>query len=266
MKPNALIITLFSLALCATACNSDNDEKIINLVTYNVGVFSKSGTNTTDMVAAMMKEINADVISMNELDSCTTRNPAYQIKDFAKAMYGWDYLYAPAIPHQGGKYGIGIAHRPELKAKRSYYINLAKAGGAEQRALAVCEFDDFVFCSTHLDHRVDEAQWSQVAQIDSLVAADFGKSDKPVILCGDLNALPDSKTISLFKKDWTIISPDDFTFPAKEPKKQIDYVMVYKNAAGRVEVKDARVCKSFVTGDVKVASDHLPVLVKIKIK
>jgi endonuclease/exonuclease/phosphatase family metal-dependent hydrolase len=41
---------------------------------------------------------------------------------------------------------------------------------------------------------------------------------------------------------------------------------VRKSTADRIEVKDARVCRTFKSGDVAVASDHLPVLVTIKIK
>jgi len=264
MKQTLTILLIFALTACSAPSKKNADT--YTLVTYNVGVFSKSGTNTTDMVASMMKELSPDAISLNELDSCTLRNPSFQIKEFAQKMGGWYYLFAPAIKHQGGKYGIGIVNSPRLKILRHHYINLDKADGGEQRALAVAEFPDFVFCSTHLDHRSANAQLLQVAQIDSLVAADYGSSDKPIILCGDLNCLPDSGTIQELQKNWTIISPDAFTFSAKKPSKRIDYFLVRKSTAGHIEVKDARVCKTFESGDVAVASDHLPVMVKIKIK
>ena len=264
MKNALTILAILAFTMCS-APNKKNADTV-TLVTYNVGVFSKSGTNTSDMVAAMMKELSPDAISLNELDSCTQRNPYFQIKDFAKKMGGWYFLYAPAIKHQGGKYGIGIVNSPKLTALKRYSISLDKMDGGEQRALAVVEFQDFVFCSTHLDHRSSTAQLRQVAQIDSLVAADFGLSGKPVILCGDLNCLPDSGTIAELEKNWTVISPDAFTFSAKNPSKRIDYFLVRKSTADRIEVKDARVCRTFKSGDVAVASDHLPVLVTIKIK
>ena len=40
---------------------------------YNVGVFHKSGSSSLQMVSDMMKELQVDVISLNELDSVTTR-------------------------------------------------------------------------------------------------------------------------------------------------------------------------------------------------
>ncbi|MBO6169516.1 MAG: endonuclease/exonuclease/phosphatase family protein [Bacteroidales bacterium] len=215
-------------------------EDTLRLATYNVGVFSKSGTNTTNMVAAMAKELGVSALSMNELDSCNTRHNVFQIKLFAEAMGGWDYTFAQALNYKGD--------------------------GSEQRALAVCEFRDFVFCSTHLDHTSKNAQKAQAATITDWIRKTYGNTDKPVILCGDFNALPNSETIAYMKQEWTILSPLDFTYPAKSPTKCIDYIMVYRNASSRVELHAAKVPTEFKSGDVKTASDHLPVYVDVTIK
>lgn len=240
------------------------EKTALRVTTYNVGVFGKSGSNTTDMVASMMKELGTKVISMNELDSCTTRNPSFQIKLFAEAMDSWNYTFAPALNYQGGRYGIGIASAPDLQILKRYRLKLEKAGGSEVRALAVCEFADFVFCSTHLDHKSLDAQMVQARQITDWVASNYGTSGKPVILCGDFNALPDSGTITYMKENWTIISPSGFTYPASAPTKCIDYIMVYNNAAGAaVKVLDSQIPVDFKSGNVRVASDHLPVCADI---
>ena len=269
-KPN--IFTALCICLCIIAScgqnGSSSADKTLCLATYNVGVFGKSGTNTTQMIASMMKELGVQVLSMNELDSCTLRHPEYQLKDFADAMRGWNYVYAPAMSYQGGKYGIGIASTPDLKLVKKHSITLPKGDGSEQRALAVAVFEDFVFCSTHLDHRSAKAQIEQAKLISTWVSTSYGSSDKPVFLCGDFNAEPDSETIKLLKQDWTILSPLEFTYSAKNPKKCIDYIMLYNNAAhaaGRVKVTDAGIVSQFNSGDVTVASDHLPVFLKVKL-
>jgi endonuclease/exonuclease/phosphatase family metal-dependent hydrolase len=231
-----------------------------------VGVFSKSGENTTGMVAAMMKELGVQALSMNELDSCTTRNPDYQIKLFAEQMGGWGFHFTPAMAYQGGKYGDGVAYDPELGIIRNISVALAKGDGAEPRAVSGCEFKDFVFCSTHLDHKSKDAQLVQAGEITAWVEKTYANSRKPVILCGDFNALPSSGTLAYMRQNWTILSPDGFTYPASNPSKCIDYIMVYKNAADRIELKDAKIPVKFTTGDVAVASDHLPVYVDIVIK
>ena len=241
-------------------------SETLRLATYNVGVFSKSGTNTTFMVVAMMKELGVCALSMNELDSCNTRHQVFQLKTFAREMGSWDYTYAPALDYKGGWYGIGITSDPKLNIIKRFRLKLSKAGGSEVRALAVNEFQDFVFCSTHLDHKSKDAQLVQAGEITSWVETTFGNSRKPVILCGDFNALPSSETIAYMRKNWTILSPYGFTYPANNPSKCIDYIMVYKNAADRVSLKEAKIATDFKSGDVTVASDHLPVYVDVEFK
>ena len=254
-----------SKSTAGTASTTSTAGTEVTLVTYNVGVFSKSGSNTTGMIAQMLKEMGADVVSLNELDSCTTRNPSFQIRDLATEMGGWDWNFAPAIDYKGGKYGVGIIAAPGMEILSRKRLTLDKGDGAEQRALAVCVFRDFVFCSTHLDHRSADAQYNQAKQINSWIEATYGATDKPVFLCGDFNALPGSATLVYMRDSWTVISPNGFTFSAKNPSKCIDYIMVYKNAASRVEVLSAVIPTSFRTGSVSIASDHLPVLVKVKL-
>lgn len=273
MFSRILNLMMLIAVLLTTACKNkpgkdlpSPTEGVFRIATYNVGVFSKSDTNTTDMVAAMMKELDIQILSMNELDSCTTRNPSYQIKLFAEAMGEWGYNFAPAMPYKGGAYGVGVAYSPKLKLIRESDLSLAKGDGSEPRAVAVCEFKDFVFCSTHLDHRSANAQLAQAQQICDWAAKQYGRSRKPVIMCGDFNALPDSETITLMKKEWKILSPLEPTFSAKNPSKTIDYIMVYKNASKRVRVISSGVGTEFTSGDPSVASDHLPVYVRIEIK
>ncbi len=234
--------------------------------TYNVGVFSKSGTNTTEMVAAMMKEIGVQVLSMNELDYFNGRHNVNQIGAFASAMGGWYSLFAPALTnYQSGQYGVGVAAHPDLKVLRQATLKLAKGDGSEQRALAVVEFEPFVFASTHLDHKSATAQLDQAKTITEWMAANYGSTAKPVFLCGDFNALPTSATIQYMRENWTVISPEQPTYNAKAPSKCIDYIMVYKNAVKKVEVLDAQIPTAFKSGDVTIASDHLPVYVDVKL-
>ena len=262
-------ICLIAILISPVGCKSSTesgDGTVLNLATYNVGVFDKSGFDTTEMISDMMKELGVQILSMNELDSCNTRHPSFQLEDFAGKMGNWGFIFGPAINYKGGKYGVGVAYSPTLEPTRKYAITLEKGDGAEQRALAVCEFPDFVFASTHLDHRSAEAQHAQAEILNNWASVNYGKSKKPIFVCGDFNALPDSETISIMRKNWTILSPQDFTFSAKKPSKCIDYIMVYKNAYKRVKVLESKVCKQFNSGDVAVASDHLPVYVRIEIK
>ncbi|MBA3887153.1 MAG: hypothetical protein H0X67_15695 [Acidobacteria bacterium] len=74
-------------------------------------------------------------------------------------------------------------------------------------------------------------------------------------LLGDFNDLPESRTLALFRSragEAVKPEPGRFTFPADEPRREIEYVFFAPAAAWRA--RDVRVV------DERVASDHRPVL------
>lgn len=79
MKLSGKLATLF-LASCAIlsidSC-SHKSQKALRVVQYDVGAFSKEIENSIPMISDMMKELGADVISLNELDSCNRRHENY---------------------------------------------------------------------------------------------------------------------------------------------------------------------------------------------
>lgn len=238
----------------------------VRVVSYNVGVFTKSGYNKLSMVTDMMHEMKADVIGLQELDSCAHRTDGhYQLEEFADALGGWNYRFAPAIPFDGGSYGIGIASRKKYRILDSWSMTLDRGKGAEQRALEVVEFPKFVLATAHLDHKSDAAQLAQAKKISEVLYNRYAPTHKVVILCGDFNAKPGSKTIKEMKKNWTIVSNQGNTYDSSRPKQCIDYIMVLDNASSYV-LRHTAVASKFDDGDVTQASDHLPVYVDIKPK
>ena len=64
-----LIAVLFSAA-CKNNPGKDlpsPTDGVYRIATYNVGVFSKSGENTTGMVAAMMKKVLPGLLSLLDI-------------------------------------------------------------------------------------------------------------------------------------------------------------------------------------------------------
>lgn len=265
MTKNIRIIKCLALLSAALLlCSCGEKKHCLRIVTYNVGVFHKADTNTIRMVADMMNELDADVLSLNELDSCTVRTGGeYQLDSLAKNLGGWNYRYASSIDHDGGRYGIGVASKPSLEIVGFHKVFLPREESKEQRVLAVAEFKDFVFASTHLDYSSPSDQLKQARKATDWIKERYGKCGKPVFLSGDMNATPDSKTMEEYRKDWTILSSQDFTIPATKPRSCIDYIMLLKGSAD-CEVIETYVPVSFKTGDVKIASDHLPVMAVVE--
>lgn len=254
------IVLMCVVAALSTACR----PQTVTIVSYNVGTFTKFQENSMTMIADMMKEIGADVISMNELDSCTARTgECYQLKLFAGKMGGWNYRFGRAMAYDGGAYGDGLAVRPDVRLVDSWNMTLPQAGGAEPRALVVLELENYIVASTHLDHVSDSAQVVQAKAITSAVKARYRESPKPVFLCGDMNAIPGSRTMKEFAKDWTVITSDSPTFPSENPDVCIDYILALNNGAS-FSVVESSVLQQFGTGDTAKASDHLPLCAKIR--
>lgn len=270
LKTLLLSCLLFSLASCSiftsnTAGYFPSKGGNMRIVTYNVGTFTKSGDDQTPMVCTMMKEMDADIVCLNELDSCARRTSNYyQLMDFAVRMGAWNYSFAPAMPFQGGSYGIGMASKPKLRIKDKWSMVLPKGKGSEPRALCVVEFDRVVVAATHLEHTTESARLAQVQTITAALKERYAGKVKPVILAGDMNAAPDSKTLSELQRDWTVVSAQKPTYDSSKPKQCIDYILVMKDAPQPRSVKRSAVCTRFLYGDVSVASDHLPVYVDLK--
>ena len=240
-------------------------EGVLRLVSYNVGAFSKYG-DSCSMVADMMKEIKADAVCMNELDSCNTRHNYYQLELFAEYAGGWDIVYARAMPYKGGAYGNGIAYSEGAgKAVRSFSIPLKKKSGSEDRVCVVVEFEDYVLAGTHLDVKTSEDRVLGARTITKELKAVYGGKGKPVFLCGDMNDVIGSDAIRELEKDWNRISTAKNTHSSISPNKCIDHFFALKDT-GAYTVSSSNVCQYFHNGDVTEASDHLPVFVDIKLQ
>ena len=259
------ILTLSFFALGLIACQPKSEPVSVTLVQYNVGVFDKYEDSGYEAVANAVKELGADVISLNELDSCTTRTGSVdQIAKFAEVMGGWNSLFAAALDYKGGKYGVGVASKPEMEVLKAETLKLPKLDGRETRALAVMEYKDFVMCSTHLDLTHD-SQLGQIKAINEYVDSVYAESGKPVFLGGDFNNFPDSELIALTKETWTLLTPTDFSFPSHTPDRCIDYIFVRPNGK-KVTVESTAIPQTLETADLATASDHLPVVLKVTIE
>ena len=261
-----IIICLF--AVCAMSCVScqgpAKEAKTLRLVAYNVGVFSKYEDDSTQDIANMMHELGADAVAVCEQDSCNRRHVNYQTMDFAEALGPqWDYRYASAMQWNGGSYGTAaVTSQPMIDG---FDIKIPKGEGYEPRVCVVAETADYVIAAVHLDHSNDQVRMQQARLITDELMKRYRRSRKPVFLCGDLNATPDSPTLALLCEDWTVLSEPAPTYPSQNPRSCIDYILALNNRA-RYEVLGTAVSTEFETADVRETSDHLPVYVDVRIR
>lgn len=238
-------------------------EKTFRIVSYNVGAFSKYMTNSTDMVAAMLKEIKTDVAALNELDSCNSRHNVNQVAALAASLGGWKWYFGRAMPYKGGAYGNGVVVPKDVQILDSYVVPLPKGTGSEPRSIAVVETNRYVIGAAHLDYSTEEAALGQAAVVNAWVQEKYKGNKKPVFFCGDMNSRPGSAPITALKSVWNVLSSSEMTVPSTAPTSCIDFVFLYKDAA-QVKTMGAHTMTLFHNGDVTKASDHLPIYVDVQ--
>jgi endonuclease/exonuclease/phosphatase family metal-dependent hydrolase len=250
-------LTFLLLALALLSCENRREPVTLTLVSYNVGVFSKYQDNSIPEVADVIRGTGAAFVALNELDSCNRRHATYQLQELTEAMGGWFYQFASAFPYAGGAYGNGVLSH-DMPTSR-YKVHLPKSDGSEPRSIAVLETDQCVFASVHLDYVGVRSQLDQVKALNDWFKGVYAGTAKPVFLCGDFNAEPDSEAIRLMGEHWTQLSGTDFTYSTTNPRKCIDYVFAYKEAAP-VELVSSEV----LTAGTADLSDHFPLKVVVK--
>jgi len=118
--------------------------------------------------------------------------------------------------------------------------------------------------NTHLDHQFDEARESGAARLMEKIKADTALYPFPVVLCGDFNAFPDSKAISIVKTDGFGLTENTegigttYHGWGKVNEPQIDYIF----SKGFTQVGETKLWKDELNGIY--LSDHYPVEVTLE--
>ena len=232
-------------------------EGSVRIMSYNVGAFSKYLSNSTEMVAAMILEAEADVVGLNELDSCNTRHNVNQMKALAAALDGWKWTFGRAMSYKDGAYGNGVVVPRNTDIIDSYTVALPKGTGSEPRSIAVVETPDYILGAAHLDHTSEESVLGQIEVVHAW-GQKYKGSSKPVFFCGDMNSRPGSAAINSILTKWEMLSSTENTIRSNAPTSCIDFIFRYRDAAS-VKVTGTHTMTRFHNGDVTKASDHLPV-------
>lgn len=246
--------------------NEDDDDVVVTpsgetmtvtVMNYNVGKFAKYqselGRLSYPEVVAVINYADANVVGLNEV---TKGQQSTLATTLGTAWSSWFYYAA------NENYGNAVVYdKTSSVVNREYRVNIPKtAGASEIRSMGAVEFEDYVFCVTHLDHTSDAARMNGAKLITEWAKGKFASSTKPVFLVGDMNTTPSNSVISYFKEHWTMISPIGTTFPGKGTC--IDFIFVLKNNAV-YEVNDTKILNKNVVPEAETASDHYGIFAKV---
>jgi endonuclease/exonuclease/phosphatase family metal-dependent hydrolase len=173
------------------------------------------------------------------------------------SLTGLEPLFGDFMDYQGGHYGMALLSRFPVVD----WANHRLPEGAEPRSALTARVRlpasgrEILFAGIHF-YRTEEERTAQARTLMELLRDESGV----VVLAGDFNSTPGSPVMELLATQWYVVpkTGPSFTFPANEPEREIDFVLV--RPPDLVQVLEHRVL------DESVASDHRPVFLVLEIR
>lgn len=165
-------------------------------------------------VAALIRDLDADLVPLQEIDSVTTRTGGVDQAAELGRLTGLEPAYGHFMPYQGGAYGMAILSRWPI--------------------------------AEVANHRLPDGEEPRTALAATVTLPTTGRSLR---LAGDFNSTPDSEVVRLLAEAWEIVDKGDdhLTFPSFGPEREIDFVLL--RPRGRFEVVDRRLLEEPVASD-----------------
>tara|TARA_B100000953_G_scaffold113308_3_gene93306 strand:- start:4985 stop:5812 length:828 start_codon:yes stop_codon:yes gene_type:complete len=254
IKSAFLILLFFNVIYKAHSQKLVRSEVIV--LSYNIhhaNPPSQSEVINLDTIATIIKNSKADIVGLQEVDIYTERSgkKLHMAKVLAEKA-GFEYWYfSKSINFQGGEYGTAILSKFPLSD--TITTKLPNPKNAEPRTLSLANIHinpklEIKIANTHLDYTDASNNLAQVSAIRKILSSE----DKPVIITGDFNVVPESSSMNQLLEIFSSSCTDvcDFTSSAQQPESTIDYILYKSNT---IDVLEHKVLKE------TFASDHFPV-------
>jgi endonuclease/exonuclease/phosphatase family metal-dependent hydrolase len=225
----------------------------MRVVSWNVhACVGTDGRRSPERVAAVLAEIDADAVALQEIDERGARPGGGQLKTLAQAT-GLRATSCRTLWGSCGGYGIALLTRHELRAARA--LDLSLPGSEPRRALDVdldLSHTGVRLIVTHLGLRTRERR----IQVLKLIRALDDHADRPLLVLGDINewrrwAAP----LRLLRRRFGAL-PTVPSWPSWRPFMALDRIYVEPRAA-------LVGLWAHATPLARVSSDHLPVVAQL---
>ena len=267
----AAAAALAAAAGCATspAPASADAARPLRVLVYNIHAGKDAGgVDNLARVAAIVKESDADIALLQEVDLGTRRSGGVDQPAVLSRETGRHVAFGRTLDYDGGKYGIAILSRWPIRSDTLIHLPISppqqRAGGSyEPRGALVAAIEApgevLRVVNTHLDASGTDQYRSQ--EIRTIVhIADSLRALRPagrLLIGGDFNSTPESAVQQVvrdakLRDAWTACgSGEGFSFPANVPKKRIDYLLLDGGSCRTARVLETQ------------ASDHRPVFIEV---
>ena len=242
------------------------EEKSIRIMTYNVhACVGMDGQLSPQRIARVIAQSSADVICLQELDVCRKRSGNLDQPRMIAEYLKMNHHFHPAWQRQDEQFGNAILTRFPMQVVRSDGLLQYNEDRSLRSALWV-EIDigkekPLQLINTHLSIYPQEQQLQAQQLVKEWVEP--ARSAGPIIVCGDFNARPNSKTHKTFAGalgdvDAFNDAPTRSTYFSPFPVLRVDHIFVSELLKPvDVEVQFSRMAR--------IASDHLPLTTDLEV-
>ena len=164
-RQGSLGLCLFFSALGLSllpGCNSpDITPVVLRVMTYNIHhAEGLDGKVDLERIANVIRQSNADVIALQEVDKNTERTGSIDMPADLARLTGMNVAFGANLDNfQGGQYGTAILSRFPIESYENHRLKQAREGeqrGVLQAVLKIAQ-GQLLFTCTHLDHTRDPA-------------------------------------------------------------------------------------------------------------
>lgn len=256
LSPIVAILALLGVLAASGMVTPLSAQGTLRIAAYNIkhGLGMDSVIDL-ERVADVLRPLNADVITLQEMDTGVERTSGVDQARVLGDLLGMTPHFGAFMPYQGGEYGMAVLTRlpvlgvdnvrlPDGDEPRTALSVSVSVGGRPVSVVGI-----------HF-YRTPEERRAQAEALDEWLS----DVDHPVVLAGDFNSRRGDLVLRALRgADWFVVDKDGSadTFPADAPAREIDFVML--RPAGAFEVLEHYVV------DEAVASDHRPLFVALRL-
>lgn len=251
------VVATLLLAVCLGLPQGLEAQRTLRVAAYNIKHGEgMDGEVELSRAAEVLRALDADVITLQEMDRGVARTDGVDQAAVLGEMLGMEAFFGDFMPYQGGHYGMAVLSRlPVLE-----WMNHRLPDGDEPRTALEVVVDvpgvgPVSVVGIHF-YRTEAERLAQAQALDTALA----EVDHPALLVGDFNSQRGDGVMDYLGTGWRVLAKDGqaFTFPSDTPEREIDFVLM--RPADAFDVVEHRVV------DERVASDHRPLLVVLGIR
>lgn len=225
-------------------------QTTLRIASYNIKHgLGNDGRVDLERIAEVIRGLDADVVTLQEVDRGAARTGEVDQTARLAQLTGMRGVFGDFRPYDGGEYGMAVLTRLPVVAVHNHRLPQAPAPISALEVQVAAGGRVVSVVGIHLVRTPEE----RLAEADTLSGI-FTEREHPVVLAGDFNSRPGDVVLRRLRRDWLVVPKDGdrFTYPAEDPDREIDYIMIRPGAA--FEIVEHRVVAEVV------ASDHRPLL------